>query len=301
MQKGKKEKTNDSDIKKRKKMVLGRGLDALLPDLDSLENQSNEFFHCDIELIQPNRYQPRRRFSPEELAALCDSIKAQGIIQPLLVRSNASAGYELVAGERRLRAAKMAGLTQVPVVIKTISDTAMLEISIIENIQRANLNPLEEADAYQRLIDEFKLTQEEIAQRVGKSRPAVANFLRLRQLSEQIKESIREGALSMGHARALLGADTVAQQRSAYRDILAKGMSVRQTEALIKRLKAAPKKAPPPAADQTDRHLADISDELSRHFGTRVQIKRHGRKGKVEIEFYSHEDLDSLINRLNRA
>ncbi len=293
----------DPAAKKRKKMALGRGLDALIPDVSpttavSTQKTDENFLECDIELIQPNRYQPRSHFSPDELAQLSDSIRAQGVLQPLLVR-RAAVGYELVAGERRLRAAKMAGLERVPVVIKRVSDTEMLEMSIVENIQRENLNPMEEAEAYHRLIEEFGLTQEQAAGRVGKSRSAVANFLRLRQLPEPIKLSINEGQLSMGHARALLGAENTAQQNVAWRAIVRKGLSVRQTEDLVKRLRSAAEAVERKKNGSEDRHLASVAESLSRRFGTKVEIKRRGKRGKLEIEFYNNDDLNRLLELLN--
>ena len=285
--------------KKRKKMALGRGLDALIPDFDSIEGQTKDFFQCDIKLIRPNRYQPRRRFSENDLQELCNSIKEQGIIQPLLVRKDDN-GYELIVGERRLRAAKMAGLDHVPVIIKDISNAEILEMSIVENIQRESLNPIEEAESYHCLISEFGLTQEQLANRIGKSRSAVANFLRLRQLPNPIKDSLIENTLSMGHARALLAAESTAQQTSAFRAIITKGLSVRQTEALIRRLKSEKKKAKNLNRNQTDRYLLSLSEELSRQFGTKVQIRRQGQKGKVEFEFYSDNDLDRLLTIFNQ-
>jgi ParB family chromosome partitioning protein len=298
MQKSKAPQESHSLAKKRKKLVLGKGLDALIPDFELETNRPADYFHCDIERIRPNRYQPRRRFAENELKDLSLSVKNQGILQPLLVRKDDN-GYELIAGERRLRAAKMAGLKQVPVVIKSISDKDMLELTIIENIQREDLNPLEMAEAYFRLITEFELTQDQVAERVGKSRPSVANFLRLRQLPEQIKSSIADGVLSMGHARSLLGAPTAALQTAAHRIVVSKGLSVRQTEALVKRLNTGTKQPLKPLPSSKDRHLSDLSDELSRQFGTKVQIKRHGKRGKVEIEFYSDDDLDRLLGLFN--
>jgi ParB family chromosome partitioning protein len=290
-------------VKKRKKMALGRGLGALIPDIGSIDgtqgaDSKQPYLEAAVDLIQPNRYQPRTHFVKEDLEELSESIRSQGIIQPLLVRSMATGGYELVAGERRLRAARMAGLDTVPVVIKEISDSEMLEMSIVENIQRENLNPMEEAHAYHRLIEEFGLTQEQAAGRVGKSRSAVANFLRLRQLPEPIKGSITDGRLSMGHARALLGLDNTAQQNTAWRTILKRGLSVRQTEALVKHLRMSAETTEVPKSTTMDRHLASVAEELSRRFGTRVQIKRRGQKGRLEIEFYSNEDLDRLIELL---
>lgn len=293
---------NSSGSKKRKKRALGRGLDALIPDVVPMgpaEDASalKTYFECDPDLIQPNRYQPRTKFDSEEMNQLTESVRTQGVLQPLLVR-RLDMGYELVAGERRLRAAKQAGLETVPVVVKDVSNAEMLEMAIVENIQRENLNPMEEAEAYHRLISEFGLTQEQAAVRVGKSRSAVANFLRLRQLPDMIKQSITDGQLSMGHARALLGAENAAQQNAGWREIIRKSLSVRQTEALIKRLRKVEQDIPPKAASSEDRHLTHVAESLSRRFGTKVQIKRRGKKGKLEIEFYSNDDLDRLLELL---
>lgn len=299
MQKESLKKLSDTGKKKRKKLALGRGLDALIPDLAPEDKIPQEYFQCDISLIVHNRYQPRQHFSDDDLQELSASIKTQGIIQPLLVRKHDD-GYELVAGERRLRAAVKAGLKQVPVVVKTVSNSEMLEMSIVENIQREDFNPIEEADAYYRLINEFNLTQDQAAVRVGKSRSAVANFLRLRNLPQQIKDSMIAATLSMGHARALLGIETAAQQIGIWQTILAKGLSVRETENLVKQAKTGknkPKK-PAPAADQV--YFADVAADLSRFYGTKVQIKRRGKTGKVEIEFYGDEDLDRLLGLLKK-
>ena len=299
MKKEMKSKKAESGSKKTKKLVLGRGLDALLPDIEPMEDIPKEYFTCDIGLIQPNRYQPRLRFSDNELEEMARSIHQQGIIQPLLVRKDSN-GYELIAGERRLRAAKKAGLKQVPVLVKTITDIDMLEMSIVENVQRSDLNPIEEAEAYHRLITEFGLTQDQAAERVGKSRSAVANFLRLRQLPEQIKTSIMDGALSMGHARALLGTATSAQLNAVFKTVISKGLSVRETERLIKRLKAEKERPKKPISSSEQRYFSDLADDLSGRFGTKVQIKKRGQKGKVEIEFYSNDDLDRLLSLLKQ-
>jgi ParB family chromosome partitioning protein len=297
MPKGKTQKEHGQSSKKHKKVALGRGLDALLPEIEGVGDSSREYFQCDIEQIRPNRYQPRLRFADTELEELSRSIKEQGVLQPLIVRKDKN-GYELAMGERRLRAAKMAGLQQVPVVLKNISDSDLLEMSIVENVQREDLNPMEEAEAYHRLIAEFDLTQDKVATRVGKSRSAVANFLRLRQLPEQIQTSLRDGSLSMGHARTILGADSSAQQRAIWRTVVSKKLSVRETELLIKRLKAEKKKPKKSPSDSKEIYFSDVADNLSRYFGTRVQIKYRGKRGKVEIEFYSNEDLDRLIRLL---
>ena len=211
---------------RRKKMALGKGLGALIPEAEAGLEPRENFHLCDIGLIRPNRFQPRRQFTDGELEELTASIREQGILQPLVVRKNGP-GFELIAGERRLRAARRAGLDQVPVLVKDVSDDQMLELSLVENIQRADLNPIEEADAYHGLINQLHLTQDQAAARVGKSRSAVANFLRLRQLPEPIKASIVDRTLSMGHARALLGAENAAQQLAASRTVTATSLSVR--------------------------------------------------------------------------
>ena len=283
---------------KRKKSALGKGLDALIPGFSTETDSSKEFFSCDVTRIHRNRYQPRRNFSEDDLTELAASIKAQGVLQPLLVREHPD-GYELIAGERRLRAAKQAGLQRVPVVVKQISDAEMLEMSIVENIQREDLNPMEEAEAYHQLISEFDLTQDQAAARVGKSRSAVANFLRLRQLPDEIKSSISENKLSMGHARAILGVDSPAQQLSAWRKVMAQKLSVRETERLIRRLKSAATAKPAPSMPTSeDRYYSDTADDLARHFGTKVQIQRRGKKGQVIIEFFSDDDLNRLLKLL---
>ena len=286
-------------IKNRKKLALGKGLGALIPDIHAAGDMEGDYFYCHVSRIRPSRYQPRKKFKAEELASLSASIKEQGIIQPLLIRRFED-DYELVAGERRLRAAKLAGFQEVPCVIKDITEKQMLEMSLVENIQRENLNPMEEADAYHRLITEFELTQEEAAIQVGKSRPAVANFLRLRQLPEPIQESIVDGALSMGHARALLGIPNKAQQSAVWRAVVSKGLSVRETEALVNRIKKESGDVRKRKEGSDEIYFTNISEELSRNFGTKVQIRRRGQRGKVEIEFYSNEDLDRLLHLLNR-
>lgn len=299
------------DSRKRKKTALGRGLGSLIPGAvsasspvlsDSRETEAREYRLCSIAEIQPNPYQPRRQFTTEDLTELSLSIKEQGLIQPLIVRRD-TRGYELVAGERRLRAAKMAGLAQIAVVIKDVSDAQLLEMSIVENIQRENLNPLEESEAYHRLMEEFGLTQEQVAARVGKSRPAIANFLRLRNLPEEIKESLLDNSLSMGHAKVLLGADNRMQQKKLWHLIMEKGLSVRESERILSRMKEEKKKAEEetvsPEPDSDEIYFRGIAENLSRYFGTRVEIRRKGEKGRLEIEFYTNDDLDRLLKMLN--
>ena len=294
-----KSKVSGSKQKKRRNTGLGKGLDALFPGIGvSQEESSGNLLECDVDKIQPNPYQPRRNFPENEMVELADSVKVQGILQPLLVRESLSDGYELIAGERRLRAAKMAGLFKVPIIIKNIGDNELLELSIVENIQRQNLNPMEEAEAYLRLLSDFKMTQEKIARQVGKSRSAVANFLRLNQLPNDIKSSIKDGLISMGHARALLGADTSALQRQAWKIVILRALSVRSTEALIQRLNSEKQHVKKLKKRPEDVYFLNIEEELARHFGTKVMIKRRGQKGKVEIEFYGNDDLDRLLGLL---
>jgi len=284
-------------VRSRKKKALGRGLDALIPDLGDFGTSRPDYKECDVRRIRPNRFQPRRRFDAAELEDLRDSIREQGILQPLLVREDGG-DYEVIAGERRLRAAKMADLQKVPVVIREADDVTMLEMSIIENVQREDLNPMEESEAYHRLITEFGLTQDSVAERVGKSRPTVTNAIRLRSLPDPIKDSIRAGELSMGHARALLGADGSARQIAAWRKVISQGLSVRATELLVKGLKKPKGAKGKPTETSDDVYFADLADELARKIGTRVRIHRRGKRGRLEIEFYGDEDLDRLIQML---
>jgi len=284
-------------IQKKKKRALGRGIAALIPDMGSSDNKMSDYFPCDINSITPNKYQPRQNFSRDELKELSESIKEQGIIQPLLVRKSDS-GYELIAGERRLRASKMANLTEVPVIVKDISDKEMLELSIIENIQRQDLNPMEEAEAYQKLADKFHLTQDEVAIKVGKSRSAVTNFIRLLKLPGQIKESISKNSITMGHARALLGIDDSDKQIKAWQLVITNGLSVRQTEALIKQLKTLKPEQPKVLPNPDKQYFANIANNITTFLNTDVHISRKGNKGKIQILFKDNKELERLSNLL---
>jgi ParB family chromosome partitioning protein len=284
-----------------KKQVLGRGLDALIPDVEVSELEPESFFYCDIDSIRPNPYQPRRRFADQELKGLSSSIKEKGIIQPLVVRT-VSTGYELIVGERRWRAARLAGVRQVPVVVKNLSGAEMVETALVENIQREDLNPLEKAGAYYRLIKEFGLTQQQVAKRVGQNRSTVANFLRLRNLPKPIQADITKNTLSMGHARALLAVENTAQQREVWRRIVSENLSVRAAETLVKRLKdRKPRASRSKARTSQDVYMESLADDLSRYLGTRVRIVRRQDRGRVEISFYSNEDLERLIARLKTS
>ena len=306
-------------VKKNKKRALGKGIAALIPDMgsfDEVDYQSDNngdnnnkvvtlnskdadgtdsYFDCDINKIVPNRYQPRQHFSKEELKELSGSIREQGVIQPLLVRKS-DVGYELIAGERRLRASKMAGITTIPVIVKDISDRQMLEVSIIENVQRQDLNPMEEAKAYQRLSEEFNLTQDEIAVKVSKSRSAVTNFIRLLKLPIQIRDSISKNTISVGHARALLGVDEHDKQIEAWQLVIAKGLTVRQTETLVKQLKAIKKEPDSPLPNPDKQYLSGIAQDISTFLGTDVQISKKGNKGKVQIAFKDNDELERLLS-----
>jgi len=284
-----------------KRQVLGRGLDALIADVDTSDLEPQSFSYCDINMIQPNPYQPRQTFSKRDLESLATSIKEKGIIQPLVVRRG-PAGYELIVGERRLRAARMAGLVKVPVVVKDVSAGEMLETALVENIHREDLNPLEKAEAYYRLTKEFGLTQDEVSRRVGQDRSTVANFLRLRNLPPEIQADIVNNTLSMGHARALLGAKTPDHQKAVWRRIVSEHLSVRATEALIKKKKAARKKpgrARPVSSE--DIYFESLAQDLTRHLGRKVKIVRTEKCGKLEMEFYGNDDLERLISRLKNT
>ncbi|MBI5167474.1 MAG: ParB/RepB/Spo0J family partition protein [candidate division NC10 bacterium] len=270
--------------------ALGKGLGALIPEAE--EGQVQGIVEIPLEEIRPNRYQPRKRFQEEKLGELATSIKAHGVLAPVILR-RAGSGYELIAGERRWRAATMAGLKAVPALVKEASGPAMLELALVENLQREDLNPLEEAEVYRKLTEEFSLTQEEIAHRVGRDRASVANTLRLLRLPEEIKGDVAAGTLSPGHARALLSLEGVSQQIKARERILSQGLSVRAAEDLVRRLKKAKGTTIRPIP-RGNPQLRALAEELSRALGTRVRILRRGKKGKLEIEFYSDAELERI-------
>jgi ParB family chromosome partitioning protein len=273
---------------------LGRGLGALIPAAEGPKGPAN--FFVEVGRISPNALQPRRAFDEAKIDELAASIQDQGIIQPLLVRRNGD-GYELIAGERRLRAAMKAGLTKVPVIVREASDRDSLQLALIENIQREDLNPMEESRAFRRLQEEFHLGQEEIAQKVGKSRPAVANSMRLLQLPEEVQREVTEGKLSAGHARALLSLERETLITAAAREVIAKGLSARETERLVARLKIARKRRP---AAVPDADLRSLVEQLQRSVGTKVRLvqTRGTSRGKIEIEYYSPADLDRIVQLL---
>lgn len=278
------------------RQALGKGLGALIPEKGIPEGEGKKALQqCGIEEVQPNPFQPRKTFSDEQLQELVDSIQEKGILQPLLVRRK-SDGYELIAGERRWRAAQRAGLREIPILIKDVSDSEMLELSLIENIQRENLNPIEEAEAYKRLMEQFHLTQEEISKKVGKDRTTIANTVRLLRLPPEIKLSLAEGKITMGHARAFLSLEGVDKQKLLWKRLLSGGLSVRQTESLVKRLRT--RSSPPPRRSHPE--WSALIEELQRALGTKVRIVGKRKRGKIEIDFFSPDELDRIIELLRR-
>jgi len=278
------------------RQALGKGLGALIPEKGIPEGEGKKTLQqCGIEEVQPNPFQPRKAFSDEQLQELVDSIREKGILQPLLVRRK-SDGYELIAGERRWRAAQRAGLREIPILVRDVSDSEMLELSLIENIQRENLNPIEEAEAYKRLMEQFHLTQEEISKKVGKDRTTIANTVRLLRLPPEIKLSLAEGKITMGHARAFLSLDGVDKQRLLWKRLLSGGLSVRQTESLVKRLRT--RSSPTPRRSHPE--WSELIEELQRALGTKVRIVGKRKRGKIEIDFFSPDELDRIIELLRR-
>ena len=284
-----------------KKQGLGKGLGALLGDA-ALQPQSEGALSLPISQVQPGLNQPRKRFEPEALAELTESVRQYGVIQPLTVRRLSSGYYQIIAGERRWRAAKEAGLTEVPATVIEADDKKVMELGLIENLQREDLNPMEEAKGYEVLMKEHGLTQEDVAQRMGKSRPAIANTLRLLALPDAVQYMLEEGVLSAGHARTLLGLPKADAQKKLAQKIVAEGLSVRQTEALVKRLLTEEEKTPdkPKAEDPLKIYRDAAAKELSQRWGRKVSITKGARKGKLELEFYNDEDLTLLLDQLEQ-
>ena len=285
-----------------KRRSLGRGLSALIPKGTSLDTPAER--QVPISAIHPNPRQPRRYFNEAKIAELSESIRNQGILQPLVVRKIPQ-GYELILGERRFRAAQRARLERVPVIVKDVSDAESLEMALVENIQREELTPIEEALAYRQLMEEFHLTQEQVAHRVGKSRPVVTNLLRVLNLPEEIKEQVDSGALTVGHARALLALNMPEQQLEMARRIMADHLSVRATETLVAQANiieeppvesSTPEK--PTLIQRTDVYLKAVEEDLTRTLGTKVRLASRKKGGKIEIEYYSNEELEGLVQRL---
>ena len=276
---------------------LGRGLGALLGDFEETVSENSPYQLLPIHRVEPKADQPRQDFDEEELQALSDSIAVHGVIQPLTVRELNSGYYQIIAGERRWRAARMAGLTEIPAVIIEADDRKAMELALIENLQRQDLNPMEEALGYQSLIRDYGLTQEEAAGRVGKSRPAVANALRLLALPADVMEMLRSGKLTAGHARAVLTIKTEKKQLDAARKIAALGLSVRQAELLCRNMSKEQEVKEKPVTLAVD-YVAECEKSLSKHLGRGVKIVNGKRKGRFELEFYGQEDLQVLLDAL---
>ncbi|MCI8686933.1 MAG: ParB/RepB/Spo0J family partition protein [Lawsonibacter sp.] len=280
--------------KRKTELGLGRGLNALLGDPE-LPAQGEGAVTLPISQVEPGLNQPRKRFEQGALDDLADSIRVHGIIQPLTVRRLATGYYQIIAGERRWRAAKTAGLQEVPVVIIEADDRKVMELGLIENLQREDLNPAEEARGYQTLIEEYGLTQEQVAQQMGKSRPAITNTLRLLALPDEVMKLVEEGVLSSGHARTILGAPTPALQKEAAKRVVEGQLSVRQTEALIKALQKEKKDAPKPAEPDLSLYLGELEKDLGGRLGRKVKIAHRGKKGRIELEYYNEQDLETLL------
>jgi ParB family chromosome partitioning protein len=276
--------------------VLGKGLGALIPDtVKPLLEKEDKIVNLDISQIKPSTFQPRAHFDPHQLKELTDSIKEKGVVQPILVRPTES-GYELVAGERRLRAVRNLGFDKIPAIVKTVTNEEALELSLIENIQRQDLNPIEEAQAYKRLAEEFNLTQEQIAQAVGKDRVTITNILRLLKLPDKIQKYLISREITMGHARAILALPTAEEQLKFCQKIITQGLSVREVENLAKRettVKSHKRKLP-----AKDHHLIALEEELQRVLGTKVRIHHKQKRGTIVIEYYSHADMERILHIL---
>lgn len=294
-----------------RKSGLGKGLDSLIPagnktgaagatgDFAKSTPESSEKT-VKIEKIEPNREQPRQKFDEESLAQLADSIKRYGVIQPIVVREKGDF-YEIIAGERRWRAARQAGLKEIPVIVKPYTESQSVEIALIENIQRENLNPIEEAQAYERLLDEFKLTQDEVAERVSKSRVAVTNSLRLMKLTDKVKQMLIDGQITAGHARALLALEDSREQEALAERVCVEKLSVRETEKIIRDLKK-PKAETQPILASDAIFYNELKNKMETAVGTKVNIVRRGEgKGKVEISYYSINELERIYDLLTSA
>ncbi len=280
---------------------LGKGLGALLGEaaVEAERRSTGEGERVELARIVPNRHQPRVRFDEEGIAELAASIARLGVLQPLLVTPLADGRYMLVSGERRLRAARQAGLASVPVVIRDVDDRELLEMALVENLQREDLDPIEEANGYRELVETFDLTQADVAERVGRSRPAVANALRLLELPEAIQTMVREGSLSAGHGRALLGLRDPRRMDAIAKKVVRSALSVRQLERLVRR-ETRSREAPPPGAPRgQDLERKRIEEDLQRALGTRVSLRADAAgKGRLEIRFYSFEDLERIVERM---
>ena len=279
-----------------KRKALGKGLSLLIPETEDLHREESGFLECPVEEIEPNPYQPRQSFQSPAFHELVESVREKGIITPLLV-TKTEEGYRLIAGERRWRAAQRAGLKTVPVVVKEVSPIESLELALIENIHRKDLNPIEEAQAYQRWLEDTQTTQEVLARKLGKDRSTVANMVRLLKLPKVIQQDMVEERLSMGHARVLAGLKTPEEQKALRDLIIKKSLSVRQTEALTTRKQERP--TAKSGKEEEEYYYRSLTEDLRRELGTKVEIRRKGKKGSIIIHFYSDEELDRLLEHLS--
>ena len=277
-----------------KKRGLGRGLEALIEDRND-GNRAGTPLEVPVEAIAANPLQPRSTIKDKELKALADSIKDKGVLEPLVAMRLGPDQYQLIAGERRLRASRLAGLETVPVILRDATRAEQLELALIENLHREDLNPVEEAESYQRLVDEFQRTQEEVARLSGRDRSTVANLMRLLALPEPVKDDVRQGRLTAGHARALLALPTPQQILTAREQVLTRGLSVRETEALVKKANSPPR---PVRRDKDQAYFEALSDSMTRTLGAKVRVQHRGKRGRIEISYSSNQDLERLMRLL---
>ena len=274
--------------------VLGKGLGALIPDVGKDFERKEDSLYCKIDEIKFNPYQPRTIFGQEKIEELAHSIKEKGVIQPLLVKEVEN-GYQLIAGERRLRAARIANLKRVPIIVKKVSAAEQLEYSLVENLQREDLNPIEEAEAYKKLMKQFDYTQQMLSKVLSKNRATIANQLRLLKLPDVVKKSLARNEITMGHARSLLSLNELQKQREVFKVVMRKGLSVRETEKLVKKLGQAKRRK---EKEKRLIHLEYMRNDLRQWLGTQVKIVKRGKKGRIIIEFYSSEDLERIVERI---
>jgi ParB family chromosome partitioning protein len=280
------------------KPALGKGLSALIPQKEKEKGKNREILDLDIKTIKPNEYQPRRIFKDSALNDLVASIKEKGVIQPIIVRTSSNNSYELIAGERRLRAAGIAGLKVIPAIVKEVASVEALELALIENIQREDLNPLETAEAFNRLIKEFNLTHDDLSQKVGKDRATVTNYLRILKLPLEIKKWIAEGSLSIGHAKALLQVENQRLQLEIASKIIKSGLSVRETEALSRK-SASPGTSSSKLHSSRDPQISSLEEKMMHSLGTKVRlVHKSNKRGRIEIDYFSLEELDRLLDIL---
>ena len=282
---------------------LGRGIDALFTnfnDIEKIDEKNEKVEEIKLDTIRPNPYQPRKEFDETALAELAESIKLNGVFQPIILRKSAVKGYEIIVGERRARASRLAGKETIPAIIRAFDEQAMIEVAILENLQREDLSPLEEADAYQTMMTKLKMTQADVAARLGKSRPYVTNHLRLLTLPEDVKKLLRNGDLSMGQARTLLGLKNQTQISELAKRVVAEGMTVRQLEALVQELTEPSQRKEKKKRDKLKKpsYLIESEERLMDRFGTAVQITPKGEQGKIEIEYLSSADLNRILDLL---